>query len=85
MPNLSDRQLSGIFFCVALAAALLAMIFSPLELDGASVAAAAVAIIVSLGGIYLATVSQRSGQFEEPEKPSSKDPSHEPPEHAGKS
>ncbi len=60
MRNLSDRQLSGIFFCIALAAALLAMIFSPLKLDALSVAAAVVAIVVSLGGIYLAAVSQRA-------------------------
>ena len=60
MRNLSDRQLSGIFFCIALAAALLAMIFSPLKLDALSVAAAVVAIVVSLGGIYLAAVSKRA-------------------------
>lgn len=54
MKSISDGRLSEVFFCVALAATLAAMVLSPLELDAFSVAAAAIAIVAGLGGIYLA-------------------------------
>lgn len=59
MKHISDGQLSEIFFCAALAATLIAMVFSPLELDAISVAAATVAIVAGLGGIYLAFCAWR--------------------------
>lgn len=50
----SDGELAGIFFVISLLLTLVAMVLSPLEIDQWSIAAAAVALVTGLGGIYLA-------------------------------
>lgn len=54
MLDCSDGKMSEIFFCIALGCTLLAMVFSPLDQDSWSMAAAAIAVVTALGGIYLA-------------------------------
>ncbi|WOC32004.1 MULTISPECIES: hypothetical protein [Caproicibacterium] len=54
MLECSDGKMSEIFFCISFACTLIAMVFSPLNQDNWSIAAAAVAIVTALGGLYLA-------------------------------
>ncbi|MCH3972646.1 MAG: hypothetical protein LKE53_07795 [Oscillospiraceae bacterium] len=54
MLNWTDGKMSEFFFFIAFGCTILAMIFSPLELESWSVASASVAIVTALGGIYLA-------------------------------
>ena len=54
MLEFSDGKMSEIFFCISFACTLIAMVFSPLNQDNWSIAAAAVAVVTALGGIYLA-------------------------------
>lgn len=54
MSQLTDGKMSEIFFCIAFACTLVAMVFSPLNQDNWSMAAASVAVVTALGGIYLA-------------------------------
>ncbi|ARP50995.1 MULTISPECIES: hypothetical protein [Caproicibacterium] len=54
MLDWSDGKMSEIFFFISLGCTLLAMVSSPLEWDSWSIAAASVAVVTALGGIYLA-------------------------------
>jgi len=68
----SDGKMSEIFFCIAFGCTLVAMIFSPLDQDNLSMAAASVAIVTALGGIYLAFQAWKEPLPEDMPKPTEK-------------
>jgi uncharacterized membrane protein YebE (DUF533 family) len=66
--------MSEIFFCIAFACTLVAMVFSPLNQDNWSMAAASVAVVTALGGIYLAFQAWKE-PLPEDEPPAAQEPS----------
>lgn len=62
MKEKSDKQLSWIFFTIACVCALIGMILSPLEQEALSITFSMIAVVIALGGIFLAFESLKHSQ-----------------------